>query len=148
MVNSLSGVSAGNGIGAMDKVTQEQLYNPGRYSQPVIIQAEPVYREKSSFLGFLGKLVVTLTVLGAAAIGGRKLLMKDYKVLDKLPEGAKFGEKAKNTFAKYTDFLYDNTVVKISKMVEKKKTTSTGDAAEVKPDAKVETTAENLDKQG
>lgn len=122
MVNSLSGVTSGNSVHAMDKVTQEQLYNPGRYSQPIIIQAEPTPRKKGGFLGFLGRTVVALTVLGAAAICGRKFLMKDYKVLDVVPEGAKPLEKFKNTFAKYTDLLYDNTVAKISKMVEKKRT--------------------------
>lgn len=121
MVNSLSAVTTGSNIGAMDKVTQEQLYSPGRYSQPIIIEAEPRYREKGSFLGFLGKTVVYLTLLGAAAIGGRKLLMKDYKVLDTLPEDSKAMAKVKNTFAKYTDILYDNTVAKIVKMVEHKK---------------------------
>lgn len=124
MVNSISNVPFG--VGAMDKVSQEQLASPGYYTMSpqrgLQEMPYPVYKEKRSFLSFLGNIAVKAILIGGAAIGIRKGLMNEYKVLDKLPEGAKFGAKFKNTFAKYTDKLYDATVGKIITMIKKSKT--------------------------
>ena len=48
--------------------------------------------------------------------------MNDYKVIEKLADNASNGEKIKNTFAKYTDKLYANTVVKFADWVDTVKT--------------------------
>lgn len=115
MINSVSRVAFGSSIGAMDKVTQEQMYSPGKYAQPDMGLDLPDpyhhhHEKKGSFLGFLGKLVLTAVVVGAGAIGIRKGLMNDYTVIEKLGDGAKFGARFKNNFAKYTDILYEETV--------------------------------------
>lgn len=135
MVNSISNVPFG--VGAMDKISQEQLASPGYYTMSpqrgLQEMPYPAYKEKRSFLGFLTNIAVKAILIGGAAIGIRKGLMNEYKVLEKLPEGAKFGAKFKNSFAKYTDKLYDATVGKIITMVKKSKTkTPDAPAAETK----------------
>lgn len=118
MVNSVSGFSA-KGIKALDKVSKEQLYDPGLYAiQELLDPPRPAYKTKGGFMSFLGKVLLTAVVFGGAAIGIRKVLMNDYKVLEKLADNAKTGEKIKNTFAKYTDKLYENTVVKFADWVD------------------------------
>lgn len=132
MVNSISNVPFG--VGAMDKVSQEDLAKPGYYAvtqKGLQEMPYPAYKEKRSFLSFLGNIAVKAVLIGAAVIGIRKGLMNEYKVLDKLPEGSKFGAKFKNTFAKYTDKLYDVTVGKIITLIKNSKT----EAPKTTPDA-------------
>lgn len=122
MINSISGVSFGNNMGVLDKVSQEQLSNPGMYSQPIILQVPPQQpKRQGGFLSFIGRTIKNIIIIGGLAIAGRKVLMRNYKVLDKMPEGSKFGAKCKNNFAKYTDILYDNTVVRLKKLYQNKK---------------------------
>ena len=121
MINPVSKMSFGSSIGAMDKVSQEQMYNPGLYSMPELMEPEYHHpKKKGSFLGFLAKLALTGIVVCAAAIGIRKGLMDDYKVIEKLPDTAKFGVKFKNSFAKYTDNFYDATIAKALKYLKAK----------------------------
>ena len=122
MMNSISAISF-KGIGAMDKVSQEQLYNPGLYALPELLNPPPPpYKKRGGFLNFLGKVLLTAIIVAGAAIGIRKVLMNDYKVIEKLADNAPNGDKIKNTFAKYTDKLYDNTVVKFADWVDSVKT--------------------------
>jgi hypothetical protein len=118
VLNSVNGISF-KGATALDKISNEQLYAPGLYAMPEVSQPSAPLEKKGSFLGFLGKTVATALLIGVAAVGARKFLMKDYKVIE-LADDAKSLEKIKNTFAKYTDKLYDVTVGKISDKFAKK----------------------------
>lgn len=125
MVSSISAsqAPAQNRVGAMDKLTQEQLAHPGYYAVSPIKGLYEVpehsYKKKGGFFSFLGKIILTALVIGGAAIGIRKGLMKDFVVQEgKLPEGTKFGAKVKNTFAKYTDTLYDATIGKLKTKID------------------------------
>lgn len=114
MVSSIGTTPAMQQIQATDRITPEQMYNPGAYAAPpVIIYNQP--QKQTSFLGAVGKLILTAAVIAGGAIAARKFIpaLKDYKVLDKLPDGAKTMEKVKNTFAKWTDKLYDGPVTKV-----------------------------------
>lgn len=113
MINSVSKMSFGSSIGAMDKVSQEQMYNPGLYAMPELMEQPHHHNKKDGgFLGFLGKLILTALVVGAASIGIRKVLMKNYNAVEKLPDSASNSAKFTNWFAKWTDKLYDATVGK------------------------------------
>lgn len=124
MVNSISAsqAPAQNKVGAMDKLTQEQLAHPGYYVvSPVkglYEVPEHSYKKKGGFFAFLGKIIITALVIGGAAIGIRKGLMKNYQVQETLGEKAKFGAKVKNTFAKYTDTIYDATIGKLKTKID------------------------------
>lgn len=124
MVNSISSsqAPAQNKVGAMDKLTQEQLAHPGYYAVSPIKGLYEVpehsYKKKGGFFAFLGKIIITGLVIGGAAIGIRKGLMKDYVVQEGKMESAKFGEKMKNSFAKYTDMLYDTTLGKLKTKID------------------------------
>ena len=121
VINSVSTVSF-KGVGVMDKVSQEQLYNPGLYALPELLNPPPpVYKKRGGFLNFLAKVLFMAVVAGGIAIGIRKVLMNDYKVVEKLADKATSVEKIKNSFAKYTDKLYDNTVVRFADWVDKTK---------------------------
>lgn len=138
MVNSVSNVPSGNyQPKAMDKVSQEQLYNPGLYATQELLES-PHYREKKgSFLGFLGKLVLTAAVIGGVALGARKLipsLNKDaINVADGIKKDAGFGAKVKYYVAKLGDFVDEKIVTKIKNIFSKK---AEGNAAEAAEDVK------------
>lgn len=112
---------------ALDKVSSEQLSSPGKYSQSDLY-APALFPEKKkgSFLGFLAKTVVTLLVLGGAIVGGRKMLMKDYVIAEKAPEG--FGKQAKHYFAKTADWI-NNKIFSPVLNIFKKKDKATGEAS-------------------
>lgn len=123
MINSVStATSTGTTpsiVRAMDKVSQEQLYSPGLYSMPELMEYEHHHHKRDAgFLGFLGKVILTAVVIGAGAIGIRKLLMNDYKVVDNIASNVKRSLKFKNWFAKNTDRLYEVTVGRLFKWVE------------------------------
>lgn len=109
MVTSVSGVAQQNNqpIKAMDKLTSEQIAHPGYYVvSPVkglYEVPEPEYKRKGGFLRFLGKVILTAAIVGAAAIGIRRLGMKGYNHAD--PVNAK--NTFKNWFVRNTDKLYD-----------------------------------------
>lgn len=104
---------------AMDKLTPEQIAHPGYYVvSPVkglYEVPEPEYKRKGGFLRFLGKVILTAVVVGAGAIGVRKLFMSKY--MPKNPENAK--NTFKNWFANSTDKLYEG-ITSIFKKSEKK----------------------------
>src|SRR5574344_1407623 len=55
-------------IGAMDKVPQQRLYDPGLYQLTKELQQPIKYEQKNTgFFGFVGKLVVGTIILGATA---------------------------------------------------------------------------------
>lgn len=124
MVNAVSASQpqAQNKVGAMDKLTQEQLAHPGYYAVSPIKGLYEVpehsYKKKGGFFAFLGRVILTALVIGGAAIGIRKGLMSKYVVQEKLEDKAKFGAKLKNTFAKYTDTLYDATIGKLKTKID------------------------------
>lgn len=112
MVSPVSNVSFGNKIGAMDKVSQQQLGAPGMYysqGPEMAHYSEP--KKKGGFLSFLLKTILAVAIIGGGIFGSRKLFMKDTVAIKELPEGAKFGEKFKNTFIKISDWI-ENTVKK------------------------------------
>lgn len=72
-------------IGAMDKVPQQRLYDPGLYQLTKELQQPIKYEQKNTgFFGFVGKLVVGTIILGATAGLTRK-----YTSLSKLDLSAK-----------------------------------------------------------
>ncbi|MFA7658645.1 MAG: hypothetical protein WCY19_04365 [Candidatus Gastranaerophilaceae bacterium] len=115
MINSIPSVSFGT-IGAMDKVSSEQLQAPGMYSNPdagMPTMGEP--RRKGGFFRFLGKLILTAVVIGGAAVGARKWInpIKGVDLAEKIEEGAKlsFGKKVSRTIAQFADWI-EKTVTK------------------------------------
>lgn len=114
MVNSVSSVpQTNNQVRAMDKVSQEQLYAPGMYAVEELMEP-PHYREKhGSFLGFLGKLVLTAAVIG----GGAALLRKhsSFKTFDVDVKPEKIFDQAKYYFAKLGDFVNEKILSKLPK---------------------------------
>lgn len=121
MINAVTNAPLNGQVRAMDKVSKEQLYSPGLYTMPELMELEHHHHEKQgSFLGFLGKLILTAAVIGAGAITIRKTLMDDYKVIDSIDSKVKTSLKVKNWFAKYTDKLYDITVGKLLQWAQKK----------------------------
>lgn len=124
MVNSVSNVPSGNyQPKAMDKVSQEQLYNPGLYATQELLES-PHYREKKgSFLGFLGKLVLTAAVIGGGAALLRKHALNGFDVTAK---PTKISEYAKKWTAQLGDFVNEKIVTKIKNIFPKK---AEGDAA-------------------
>lgn len=116
---------------AKDKLTQEQLYDPGLYALQQEVYAatqEEPYQEKHKFLKFLGKVVFVGIVACAAAYGARKKItsIKDMSIDKKLPEKSKLKTKIKYCIAKVGDWV-EKTVKNIFKKedakpkVEKKK---------------------------
>jgi len=110
-INSVSGMSnVAFRANAMDKVSPELMSSPGMYASetPVYAEREQPQKKEGSALGSLVKLVAGAVIVLGGGVAARKLVMKEYKVAEKLPEGAKFGEKVKHYFAKYTDKVYDS----------------------------------------
>ena len=125
MVKSVSNVSFSSAIGAMDKVSSEQLYNPGLYSMPELMQPPPrPYKERMSFLGFLGRLVLTAGVVFGAPLLARKYLKalskESVDVTKGLAKEAKPVEKLKYHIAKFGDWVDKNMYQKIVKAFAKK----------------------------
>lgn len=118
MVNSVSGVAPQNNqVRAMDKVSQEQLYAPGMYAMEELMEP-PAYREKrGSFLGFLGKLVLTAAVVGGGAALLRNHALKDFDITAK---PTKISEYAKKWTAQLGDFVNEKIVAKLKNIFSKK----------------------------
>lgn len=134
MVTSVSAVApqSNPNVRAMDKLTAEQIAHPGYYVvSPVkglYEVPEPEYKRKGGFLRFLGKVILTAAIVGAAAIGIRRLGMKGYNHAD--PVNAK--NNFKNWFARNTDKLYD-TIDGLFKKAESKVKTGNSAPNEVNP---------------
>lgn len=116
MVTSVSGATTTpkKQITAMDKVSQEQLYDPGMYALRELMGPPPEYRKKGGFFKFLGKLVLTFAIVCAAAVGARKyikpLAADALKLEGKTAKDfAGFGEKTKYYIAKFGDGV-ENTI--------------------------------------
>lgn len=113
MVMSISEATPQKKIGVMDKVTQEQLYSPGKYSSPVVIYDGPPpssnYSRPDSFVRFLGKLVLTATAVCGAAVAMRKwvpAMKKDIlNVSEKVDPKSTIIYKAKYYIAKFADSI-------------------------------------------
>src|SRR5574344_1220519 len=144
MVSSVQGATAyqpGMQLNSADKVSSEQLNNPGLFTNPkenpkysgdltsaVMRDAgipEPKEEHHSSIFG---KTVLTALVLTATAVGLRKGVFNNIKGVDaeegkltELAKDAKFVDKAKYYYAKSTDWIYSNTVEKVVNMLKSKK---------------------------
>lgn len=96
-----------NPVHAMDKVTQEQMYNPGLYALPELVNTKSSRRRRhGGFLGFLGRLVVLTALVSGAAVALRKgTSLKYYDVKGKLPEELTLGTKIKCGVAKFGDWV-------------------------------------------
>lgn len=97
-------------IHAMDKITQEQLYNPGLYAVKEIMTApDPRPRSRygiiSKTIRFIGNIVLlTATVCGSAVLARNHIKSINEVILtDKLADNAKFGEKFKYYTAKLAE---------------------------------------------
>lgn len=136
MVTSVSGVTSQSNptVRAMDKLTAEQIAHPGYYVvSPVkglYEVPEPEYKRKGGFFRFLGKVILTAAIVGAAAIGIRKGLMGKYRPDD----AANAGNTFKNWFAKKADKLYDaiNGLFKEAKNKVKTENNAPNDANPIK----------------
>lgn len=155
MINSVSKASFGNQATVMEKVPQEQLSAPGLYTMDNVMAPPPpdayypsnyTYEKRDSgFLGFLGKVLLTAAVVAGGAVGVRKTLMNDYKVVEKLADTATKGEKFKNNFAKYTDKLieksvkiYDSTLAKVREYLAKSDKNKPGESSKAPEAPKAE----------
>lgn len=113
MVSSVSASTNVNQIHATDKVSQEQLSNPGLYSGPQIIVVDQPQRKRTTFLGFLTKLAFTAAVIGGVAcLGKRKLSSLQEALANGKPEKG-IGKKVKYYIAKLGDWV-DEKIVKKS----------------------------------
>ena len=97
-------------IHAMDKITQEQLYNPGLYAVKEIMTApDPRYRKSDGIISktirFIGNIVLlTAAVCGSAVLARNySKAIKDVVLTNKLAEDAKFSEKFKYYTAKLAE---------------------------------------------
>lgn len=117
MVNSVSNMSSMGQTQFSGASQPEQYYSANQYE----MQTASYPQKKHTVLGFLGKLILTAAVIGGGSIAARKFIpaIKDYKVIEKMADDAKPMEKIKNTFVKWTDKLYDNTVDKVIKFIKK-----------------------------
>ena len=120
MINSVSGVSFGNKVGAMDKLSSEQLQTPGMYASPdANLPQMPAPRKKGGFFRFLGKLIIAAVVVGGALVGARKTILKGSKLPAELVD-AKPMEKAKAYIAKAGDWVEQTVKLGLSKFKSKK----------------------------
>lgn len=92
---------------AMDKLTQEQVYDPGLYNlgrEMMEVSDPPRYRRRrGGFLQFLGRLTfITLAVCGAAVFARKKINTIKYTPLDIKP--MKFKHKVAYVIAKLGDW--------------------------------------------
>lgn len=117
MVKSISNIQFGSAIGAMDKVSKEQLYNPGLYAlqNDLLLQPHPPRDRGVSFLGFLGRLVLTAgIVLGAPLLARKHLKMiRNVDLEQKLAKDAKFIDKGKYHLAKFGEWVDKNILGKL-----------------------------------
>lgn len=127
MVKSISNVSFGK-TGVLDKISQEQLSSPGAYSKNYLPpsptlpppyssptksqQPQHYYKEDSGFLGFLAKVVVLAAVICGGSVLARKYVpsLSKINLSEELAKDAKPMEKAKYYFAKFADWLKENSI--------------------------------------
>lgn len=147
-IGSMNGVNyqPGMQLSASDRVSAEQLNNPGLYTNPqysgdltsAVMKDAGIPdpdEHKGGFFSFCGKLLLTALSVTAVAVGLRKGVFNNIKDIDagegklvKLTKDAKFIDKAKYYFAKSTDWVYKNTVerlVNLAKSKEKSSATET-----------------------
>ena len=107
MTNSISSVSSVNHARAMDKVTKEQMYDPGLYAMRNLLDPPPPYKKEGGFFSFLGKLIVTAGIVCGGAVAARKLIpalkKETLDVTKDIAKEAKFVDKAKYYIAKFAD---------------------------------------------
>lgn len=120
MVESVSNHLPSPKVGVMDKVSQEKLQNPGAYSRdyyPTPIFPEERRQDRGSFLGFIGKLILGVVIVGAAAVGLRRYVPAFNKidVKQELVKDAKSWEKIKYDFARFADWIERNTISRFKK---------------------------------
>ena len=120
MINSVSSVSFGDKIGAMDKLSSEKLQTPGMYTNPEVNMPQmQAPRKKGGFFRFLGKLILTAVILGAAVVGARKLITPLGKeavdITKALDENATKMYKVKYQFAKFAEWIEKNTIAHLKK---------------------------------
>ena len=111
-ISSSSGVYPTNAR-AMDKVTQEQLYNPGLYALQDLL-APPPEKEKGGFISFLAKTIITAGVVGGALVLAKKSI--DPKFLEELEKDAKLIDKVKHYAAKSGEWVEDTAKVAYGKL--------------------------------
>lgn len=113
MVSTVSGYSPVYGASTMDKVSSQQLQNPGLYTSPGdTYETQSEQKSGGSIFGTIGKVLLTAAVVGGGAIAARKFIpaLKDYKPVEKLAEDAKPLEKIKNGFVKAADWIEEHTI--------------------------------------
>ena len=123
MVQPVSNVSFKSAIGAMDKVSKEQLYSPGSYAmQEILNPTPPPYKEKGGFMGFLGRLVLTAAIVLGVPLLARKNIkaIRDISLDIKPTKEAKIVEKIKYRIAQLGEWANKNIYQKIAKTFEKK----------------------------
>ena len=123
MVQPVSNISFKSAIGAMDKVTKEQLYDPGSYAlREVLAPPPPPYKEKGGFLGFLGRIVLTAAIVLGVPLLARKNIkaIKDIPLDIKPTKETKIFEKMKYRIAQFGEWVDKNIYQKIVKVFEKK----------------------------
>lgn len=98
-------------IHAMDVVSKEQLYDPGRYALRELLGPPPEEHHRDSFISravcFVGKIAILAAVLSGAAVLSRKHVdvIKDVKLENGLAKDAKLSEQIKYYIAKSADFI-------------------------------------------
>jgi len=128
MVKSITNMSFGSAIGAMDKVSKEKLYDPGLYSQAMAEirrdkredqqQRQPRYRyrEPMSFMGFIGRLVLTAGIVLGVPLLARKHVskIKNIDLTQELAPKTKLVQRMEYYTAKVGDWVDKNMLQKIS----------------------------------
>lgn len=118
MIEAVSNISGKKQIRAMDKVSQEKLYDPGLYAMNEL-QMQPAYRRKDTFLQFLSKVVLAGIVVTGGSVLARKYVSPIKAVeLDVKPK--KIGAKIKYYVAKLGDWTERN-VAELFKSEKKEK---------------------------
>lgn len=97
-------------IHAMDKITQEQLYNPGLYAvKEIMTSPDPKPRSRDGIISktirFIGNIVLlTTAVCGSAVLASNYAKpIQEVKLAEKLADNAKLGEKFKYYTAKLAE---------------------------------------------
>lgn len=110
-------------IHAMDKITQEQLYNPGLYAvKEIMTSPDPRPRSRDGFISKTIRFIGNIVLLSAAVCGSAVLARNYIKSIEKVNLTEKIAEKASlgDKFKYYTAKLGEKVKSEFNELFKKK----------------------------